>query len=222
MTVTTKKLENIPGFSTGVRPNSAVRMVKLARPICPNSKLKMVRDIDGKWIPAEVQPVNCQLSDQPDWWVMCESLGHNPYWTERVWYEPQDIVEEDENGDQLVVGQKRVKHTVKRPNIAQVSASIRHNSGKGVLNKMQQAGFKRLEDLGFKEVCQFRNCQKDLDPKYSGTNYGSYCSNEHLSLVAADQESIMLHYPSVNLNGPEYQKIQRLRQKELREAASGA
>lgn len=218
---TTKK-ETLPGFSMGVRANSAVRMVKLARPICPNSKLKMVKDSDGKWVPNENQPENCQLSDDKQWWVSCEQRGHDPYWTTRVWYEPQDIVEEDENGDQVVIGQKRVKHTIKRPNVAQVSLSIRHNSGRGAQQKMERHGFKRLADIGFEEVCQFRNCQRPIDPKYSSTNYGSYCSYEHLSLIASDVESVMLHYPSATLNGQEYQKVQKLRAKQLREAAAGA
>lgn len=217
-----QKLEKIPGFSAGVRANSAVRMVKLARPICPNSKIKMVRGEDGKWVAAEVQPQNCQLSGEPRWWEMCESLGHNPYWTIRVWYEPVDIVEEDENGDQIVIGQKRVKHTVKRPNIAQVAVGIRHNSGQGAKFKIERHGFKRLSEIGFEEVCQFRNCQKPLDPKFTGTNYGSFCSYEHTALIGADAESILLNYPEPRLNGQEYERVKREREKQLREGISGA
>lgn len=212
----------LPGYSTGVRANSAVRMVKLVRPICPNSKLKMVRDADtGKWVPADIQPQNCQLMGG-EWWKYCEEQGHDPYWTNRVWYSPQDIIEEDEDGNQIVTGTKRIKHVNRYPNIAQVSASIRHNSGQGAKRKIQLNGFKRLADVGFEEVCQFRNCQKPLDPKFSNTNYGSYCSLEHLSLIGADVEGILLHYPDVNLNGQEYDKIRKARAKQLREAAQGA
>lgn len=222
MPASKEELKKIPGFSQGVRPNSAVRMVKLARPICPNSSLKMVRGEDGKWVAAEVQEANCQLSGDPRWWEQCEALGHNPYWTVRVWYEPVDITTEDENGDLIVTGTKRVKHTVKRPNLAQVAVGIRHNSGLGAKVKITKHGFKRLGDIGFEECCQFRNCQKPLDPKFTGTNFGNYCSYEHAALIGADIEGILLNYPEPRLNGTEYEKIKREREKQLREGMLGA
>jgi len=217
-----KKLDKIPGFSQGVRDNAAVRMLKMARPICPNSKLKMAKDSEGKWVAAENQPQNCQLSNDPKWWETCAELGHNPYWTIRTWYEPVDLVEEDEDGNQIVTGQKRIKHQVKRPNIAQVAIHIRVNSGQGAIMKMRDHGFARLADIGFEEACQFRNCQKPLDPKYSGTSYGSYCSYNHLSLIAADVEGVALHYPSQLINGGEFEKVRKARQKQLREAVASA
>lgn len=226
---TKKELKKLPGTSRGVRDNAAVRMLKLGRPICPNSKLKMIKDDDGKWVAAEEQLMNCQLMEKDDlpegyghWTEYCVAQGHDPYVTTRVWYEPVDLVEEDEDGNQVVVGTKRMKHTTKRPNIAQVSISIRHNSGRGAIYKMQVHGFKRLADIGFEEVCQFRNCQKPLDPKYSGTNFGSYCGYNHLALIGAAEESILLHYPDPKLNGQEHQKIKKAREKQLREVAASA
>jgi hypothetical protein len=182
----------------------------------------MVKDSEGKWVASEEQPENCQLSDVFGWWDRCLEKGHNPYWTVRTWYEPVDIIEEDEDGAQYVTGQKRIKHTVTRPNIAQVAVHIRVNSGQGAVNKIRNYGFKRLSEIGFNEVCQFRNCQKALDPKYSGRNFGSYCSFDHLSLIAADTEGIMLHYPNQLINGGEYEKIRKARTKQLREAVAGA
>lgn len=216
------QLKKLPGFSAGVRVNSAARMVKLARPICPNSKLKMVKNGDGRWVRAEDQPQNCQLSDEPRWWEMCEALGHNPWETVTTWYEPQDILEEQDDGTFIVTGERRVKHVATRPNIAQVALGIRINSGKGAKFKMERHGFKRLADIGYEEVCQFRNCQKPLSDAGRGGEYGNYCGLEHLQLIAADAMGMMLNYPSASLNGEEYQKVQRMREKALREAGNVA
>ena len=213
-------LLDLPGFSQGVRINSAVRMVKLARPICPNSKLKMVKNEEGKWVRSEVQPQNCQMAGG-EWWKTCEELGHDPYFTNRVWYEPQDIIEEDENGDQIVTGTKRVKHVNRYPNVAQVAVAIRINQGKGARRKIEQAGFKRLPELGYNDVCQFRNCQKPLTPAGRGrAGFGEFCSREHLTLVAANEQSVMLHYPSQELNASEYGKVTQARDRQLREMAA--
>ena len=218
--VAKKDLKDIPGFSQGVRANSAVRMVKLARPICPNSKTKMVKNEEGTWVRANADVQNCQLAGGK-WWIDCEALGHDPYFTNRVWYEPQDIVEEDENGDQIVTGQKRVKHVNRYPNVAQVAQTIRINQGKGVQKKIDQHGFKRLAELGYNEVCQFRNCQKPVSKLGKGRpGFGDFCSREHLTLVAANEQSVMLHYPSQELNATEYGKVVQSRDRQLREMAA--
>ena len=212
-------LKDLPGFSQGVRTNSAVRMVKLAQPICPNSKTKMVKNEEGTWVRQNADVQNCQLAGG-QWWIACEALGHDPYFTNRVWYEPQDIVEEDENGDQIVTGQKRVKHVNRYPNVAQVAQTIRINQGKGVQNKMAQ-GFKRLTDLGYNEVCQYRNCQKPLSKSGKGrAGFGDFCSREHLTLTAANEQSVMLHYPEQSLNATEYNKVTQARDRQLREMAA--
>lgn len=217
-----KALEKLPGYSMGVRDNAAVRMVKLARPICPNSKISMVKDSDGKWVPRELQLPNCQLA-KGTWWIDCEARGHEPYFTNRVWYEVQDRLETEIDpvtGEEFetVTGQKRIKHVNRYPNIAQVSLSIRHNSGRGAEFKIARHGFKRLGELGFEEVCQFRNCQVAVSKPGHGGVYGNYCGREHLMLAAADQESVMLHMPEASLNGEEFEKVKKLRRKQLREA----
>ena len=212
--------QDIPGFSQGVRINSAVRTIKLAQPICPNSKLKMVKNDEGKWVRGEDQPQNCQLAGG-EWWKACEALGHEPYVTNRVWYEPQDIVEEDDNGDLIVTGTKRVKHITRRPNVSQVAVAIRINQGKGAQTKMDRFGFKRLTDIGYNEVCQFRNCQKPVTKAGKGRpGFGEFCSREHLTLVAANEQSVMLHYPNQNLNAQEYGKVVQARDRQLREMAA--
>lgn len=218
--VTKAKKEKLPGFSIGVRDNAAVRMVKLARPICPNSKLKMVKDENGKWVRSEEQLANCQLAGGK-WWIDCEARGHEPYFSTQTWYEAQDVMEEVEEGVFEVKGTRRIRHRTKRPNVAQVAVSVRVNSGRGARFKIERHGFARLATIGFDEVCQYRNCQKPIsDAGKGGSRYGDYCSAEHLALIAADAEGILLHYPNSNLNGEEFQKVERLRAKELREASA--
>jgi hypothetical protein len=219
MTKTKDKLK-LPGFSQGVRVNAAARMVNMAQPICPNSKLKMVKDADGKWVRADNQPQNCQLAEG-QWWIDCEARGHDPYFTTSVWYERRDKLEEDEDGNFLVVGEIRIKHEEKRLNVCQVAAHTRVNSGRGVIFKMKNHGFRRLSDFGYEEVCQFRNCQRPITEAGKGKQgYGEFCGQEHLTLAAADAESVMLHYPSSILNAEDVQKIQRARDKQLREVAA--
>ena len=215
-----KESLKLPGFSQGVRVNAAARMVTMAQPICPNSKLKMVKDENGKWVRSEEQLQNCQMAGG-QWWKMCEALGHDPYFRTRVWYERQDKLEEQEDGSLLVTGELRIKHEDKRLNVCQVAAHIRVNSGQGVRFKMQNHGFRLLSDFGYEEVCQFRNCQQPVTEAGKGKQgYGEYCGVEHLTLAAADAESVMLHYPSSVLNGEDIQKIQRARDKQLREVAT--
>lgn len=216
-----KKLEKLPGFTVGLRDNAAIRMRKLARPICPNSKLNMVKDEEGKWVPAEVQPQNCQRAGGA-WWEQCEDTGHDPYFTNRVWYEPQDRIEEDEAGNQIVTGTIRIKHVNRYPNIAQVAIALRINSGRGAERAVKMKGFKRLPDIGYEEVCQFRNCQRSLSGQHNSVTYGNYCGMPHLSLAAASEDGLALHIVNDALNGQEAPKVQRLRDKELREIGAHA
>ena len=210
-------LLKIPGFSQGVHVNQAVRMITLARPICPNSKLKMVRDsVSGQWIPSDSQPMNCQLAGR-GWWKDCGERGHDPYFTNRIWYSTEDLVDVDEEGNEVVTGTKRIKHVNRYPNLAQVSASIRHNSGRGALYAVEDKGFMRLEEIGYEEVCQFRNCQKPVAPNCSSQTYGRYCSKEHLSLIAADVEGVLLRYTNQELQGVDTPKVQKARERQLRE-----
>lgn len=188
-------LKQIPGFSTNVRTNAAARMVKLAQPICPFSKVKMIRTPEGRSIPDPNQDMqqSCQSGKDQDqetrrgWWNECEARGHDPYFTTRIWYSEEDIVNE-ETGE--VERTKKVRHTDRRPNISQVSAGVRVNSGqRGAQYKIQRFGFKRLPEIGYAEVCQFRNCQ---DPVTVTSRFGKYCGVEHATLIAADQQGLIL------------------------------
>jgi len=205
------KLKQIPGFSQGVRANSAMRMMKLAAPICPNSQRK--RNSDGTF--AEIGQ-NCQLAGGK-WWEMCESLGHNPYFRTRTYYESVDIVD----AEGFITGTKQKPVTVTLPNIVQVPIARRMHNGQGVVNSMAKKGRKRLRDIGYEEVCQFRNCQNPIDPRSRSRAFGEYCSNDHLSLIAADQQSIML--PQVfGFEGAAVEQTRQNRARLLREATATA
>jgi hypothetical protein len=203
--------KKIPGFSQGVRKNSAVRMVNLVAPVCPNSQRR--RKSDGTF---EEVGQNCQLSGH-GWWVMCEKLGHDPYFSNHKTYETIDVT--DEEG--YVVGTKKRPVLNRRPNIVQVPVGVRYHSGQGAVNSIRNKGRKRLGDLGYEEVCQFRNCQKEVDKKHISKAFGSYCSREHLALVCADQKSIALTQVDGDvaslLGGIESQARQN-RQSQLRQA----
>lgn len=215
--------KQIPGFSQGVRQNAAARMVKLGQPICPNSKVKMIRTPEGRWI-ADPNPdparQNCQSDTGPDgsgrvgWWDACEQRGHDPYYTTRVWFSEEDEVDET-TGE--VTKTRRVRHEDRRPNIAQVAAHTRVNSGKGVVHKMERHGFRRLKDMGFEEVCQFRNCQ---NPVKVTSRYGLYCGNEHATLIAADAQGLMIHQnpPGVAWSLGNENHVRQLMARELADA----
>lgn len=207
-----KQTEKIPGFSQGVRDNAAVRMVKLVAPVCPNSQRK--RNSDGSW--AEVGQ-NCQLAGGK-WWIDCEAREHDPYFTTRTYYETVDVVDDDG----FIVGAKKKPVTVRRPNIVQVPLGRRHHSGNGVKISMEKKGRRRLSDFGFEEVCQFRNCQNPVNPKYSSPAFGAYCSFNHMGLIAADAQEIML--PQINgvTEGPNVDKVRQRRAKMLRDATVSA
>lgn len=189
-----EELKQIPGFSTGVRPNAAARMVKLAQPICPKSQPKQIRTPEGRMIPDPNQDFTQSCQSERDangdsvrgWWDKCEALGHDPYFTTRVWFSEEPVV----NDEGEVERTKKVRHEDRRPNISQVSAGIRVNSGqRSVQYKMQRFGFKRLPEIGYAEVCQFRNCQ---NPVTVTSRFGKYCNVEHASLIAADQQGLIL------------------------------
>ena len=146
----------------------------------------------------------------------CEALGHNPYFREVPVYRTVDIEEVGEDGEVYVVGTKRKKTTIRVVNATQVSPDIMHNSGMGLARKMRYRGYKRLKDLGFEEVCQYRGCQKPC--LYRSTAYGDYCSLEHLNLVAArDAGEYLTLLDTQGLNaGYEAKSVQK-RRKQLQE-----
>jgi hypothetical protein len=221
-----EKLKDIPGFSMGVRDNSAMRMIKLMRPVCPNSKIEMEQDRFGNWRAVQKGPdvQNCQL-DGGKWWLECEKRGHNPYFRTVQWTTRKPKWETDpDNPDQKVLtGEVVILHEAIMPNIRQTAISPRMNSGRGAVRAIENKGARRLKDFGYEEVCQFRNCQKKVDRKGKSREYGDYCSIYHLSLVAADVQGIILDQVDGNpYLGVEAEKAGRRRQKDLREAVAFA
>jgi len=179
-------LEVLPGFSQGVRTGAALRDIAVGQPICPKSQIRG-KMVAGNYEPPEIGPgdENCQLAGG-EWWVMCEKKGHDPYFRSVRMYSTIDIEEEDEDGNIFVTGTRKKVRKARVVNATQVSPDIAHNSGKGLYRKLKYFGYKRLKDLGFQEVCQYRGCQKP--PMYKAEGYGDYCSLEHLNLIAARQE----------------------------------
>lgn len=212
------KLEKIPGFSQGVRVNSAQRMIKLAVPICPFSQVEHERDSGGQLRAKEKSPgeQNCQR-EGGRWWDECIKREHDPYFRTQTWYTMEPILEQDDKGRLVKTGDQWIHHSIRQPNISQVAVNVRINSGKGAMRKIERHGFKRLSDLGYEEVCQYRNCQKPVSPQATSRKYGAFCSRMHLALVTADVESEMLHQPNSYLNGNESEKVLRARDRQLRE-----
>lgn len=211
-------LDKLPGFSQGVREGAALRDVTLAQPICPNSQIRG-RIIDGKYEAPVIGPgdENCQLEGR-EWWVNCDARGHDPYFRDVTRYVTVDIEEEDpETGETFVVGTKKRKLKARAVNATQVSPSVSHNSGMGVSRKIRYLGFRRLKDLGFTEVCQYRGCQKE--PLYRSEGLGDYCSTEHLNLVAAAEDGEFLTKTDTSGLASGYEaQAERKRRKQLQES----
>ena len=218
--VTQTKGKTIPGFSQGVRENSAIRMKKMVQPICPHSQTKYDTTPEGKLVPrrdAGQQP-NCQIRGG-QWWKECETLGHDPYNRTRIWYSKEDQFDTDSTGEQVQTGVRTVRHEDKIPNIAQVAAHIRVNSARGPELKKQNAGFRDLVEMGFDPVCEMRNCQKPVE---FTSNYGEYCSRNHAALCAADGlGKYVTQIPGLFDQGMEVD-VRMKRREQLRVAAEAA
>jgi len=215
----TEKLKKIPGFSVGVRENSAVRRMVLAAPVCPYSRVEMERTTDGRYVVKDRGPsqVNCQRAGGK-WWLDCESRGHDPYFSTRVWYTTEDVL--DENS--VVTGVKKIRHEEKLLNTVSVPLGRRFHSGRGVINSIEKKGRRRLSELGYQEVCQFRNCQNPVSANAKSQAFGEFCSSRHLQLVAADAQGIFLVQFTGRTEMGSEERIQQEREKQLREAAAFA
>lgn len=226
-------LDKVPGFSRGVRETTGLRMLKMCRPICPNSRLEMEQDTSGNWRRVEKGPdeQNCQL-EGGRWWIACEERGHEPYWTVTKWYTKKDILgpildsEGNETGEFEVVKQARIPHEVRRPNLSQVAIAKNINNGKGPEDAIKRKGFKYLGTLGFEECCQFRNCQKEVKEKYVIDGLGRYCSLKHLELIVVTHaqddgaEPIRLVDAGFHKHGTRKQQMQK--RKEFKETMADA
>lgn len=228
-----KRLKQLPGISQGIRTNASIRMKKLAQPVCPGSKMEF--EIDGGGVPRPVpkgldNPNHQMLYAEygPGWIEACEADGHDPWHRTVKWYTKEDDLQPilDENGEPTgklrKVGEILVPNSLTVPNVAQVPITPRHNNGQGAVLKVKNFGFKRLPEIGYEDVCEYRNCQKSIDPKFATRDYGSYCSREHLALVVADAEAIILDQVDTAgitlLSDTDYRKGKRRRDGLLRQA----
>jgi len=219
-----EELKVLPGFSQGVKATASARLITMARPICPHSKITVELDSNGRPVPVKApgEP-NCQLNeDDPRWWESCEARGHDPYYTTHSWYTTEDIIETDENGRLVKTGEQLYPHTDRRLNTAQVGAAININNGRGPREAIEKKGFKLLRQVGYAEVCQFRNCQKPVTPEGISRKYGQYCGREHMSLVGVVQEEMVMPVIETHLSGFDTTKAIKKRERLMREVQLGA
>lgn len=216
------ELKKIPGYSQGVRVNASLRTIKMGQPICPYSVIEMERDYKGNMVPkkgpSDPNRQNCQKQGGA-WWKTCVAKGHNPYFREIVWYVTED--EFDEKTGQMI-GEKKFRRAMTIPNIKQVAVSPHINSGNGARRAVTNKGCVRLNDIGYEEVCQYRNCQEPVSPSAMSKKYGNYCSTEELALIAANEQGLILARPNSMLNGVDEPKVQRMREMQLQEAIAFA
>lgn len=217
-----KKPEKLAGFSQGVRPTAAARMITMARPICPKSKITVEIDSNGRPVPIKSpgEP-NCQL-EGGEWWTLCEARGHDPYYTTYQWYTTEDIIETDSEGRLVKTGEQLYPHTEKRLNTAQVGAAVNINNGRGPREAIDKKGFRLVKDFGYEEVCQFRNCQKPITPEGTSRKYGRFCGKEHLSLIGTVAEEVTMPVVETKLAGFDTTKARKKRDRVLNEVLLGA
>lgn len=70
-------------------------------------------------------------------------------------------------------------------------------------------------------MCQFRACQRPVSPKWRSDRLGEFCSELHMSLVAADWSSTALTQRTPYGEGEE-QKLEAKRRRQLKEALESA
>ena len=214
----------IPGFSQGVRENAAMRRLVMNAPICPYSQVKYTKDQYGNMVREDAPEQNCQLAGGR-WWDDCEARGHDPYFTTKVRYTIEDVYETDDQGREIKVGEQRIAHREYRPNLVSVPMNRRINNGRGVIDSMEKKGRRRLKDAiskhspaGYTEVCQFRNCEKPVNPKYHSVPLGDYCSRQHFQLSAANEKGIKLHILGHGLNTGAEERLDQERSQQLAQA----
>ena len=173
------KKESLPSLQIGVREGSNVRMKLMARPMCP-----IVADPNKEGYTGEP---NCQLetSGYPGWWKLCEERGHDPYHTVTRTIKKEPIVGED---GIISAYRERVIEN-KKLNTVRVPIGTRFHSGRGESISRGLKGRKTLTEMGYKEKCEFRNCELDAKLK---SKYGMFCGDRHARLIGADVEGIML------------------------------
>ncbi len=208
--------KRLPGFSTaGSHPNVGIKDVILAQPICPKSQIRG-RMVNGHYEPPELGPddVSCQLSGA-GWVNRCIAAGHDPYWSTSNRITTRLTYTVDEVGDKIPV-EKRVVIEDKRLNVTSISASTRLGSGQSVRWKKRYFAYKNISDFGFEEVCQLQRCEQPV--RLADKQYGAFCSQEHLQLVAAEENELTLTRVDHQYTVGEERRLARLRKRQLRNA----
>ncbi len=186
------ELKTLPTRSGPIRLRSAGREVKLVIPVCPEGQK---RDEQGN-----PTSVDCrkEQNGRRGWWDFCESQGHNPYFRHVVKYSIEDNWVTREDGSEEAVGKKRVKTRDEWvPNVKGVAWSPNISSGQSVQRAMVRRGAKRLEEMGYREVCMLKNCM--MPAEFYSVRYGAYCTERHARVAAASVSGVL--FPLINLPG---------------------
>lgn len=191
-------LDSLPQTQIGLKESSNVRMKLMAKPMCPiDDREVIVRHINGQIVEAEnpnyTGEPNCQTetASAVGWWNLCEGRNHDPYYSKKT--VRREIPRFDEallkEGRKVITGTDVEIIDQRKLNTCRVAISTRLNSGRGELYAIHLKGRKTLSAMGFREKCEFRNCE--LDAVYE-SKYGFFCGDRHARLVGADVEVVLL------------------------------
>jgi len=172
-------LKEIPWEKTGVRLSAPSRTVKMIMPVCPESQSDDASGGSG-----------CETTVGGAWWIECEKRGHDPYHQAKVVPHRAPIVREQEDGRQLIVGYDEQVELIRTPRVTQVPAGVRSNSGYLPDRKRFWHGYKMPHELGYKDMCEFRNCYNP-NIKYR-TKAGDFCDEMQAKMMLADTRHINL------------------------------
>ena len=173
------KKESLPDRQQGVRETSSVRRKVMAAPRCPKVDDPEKKGYDGE--------PNCQNETQsaPGWWKLCEERGHDPYYSVDRKITKEPIVGEDG----IITAYREKVIEKRRLNTVTVPIGTRFHSGRGEQITRGLKGRRSLTEMGFKEKCEYRNCE--LDAKLN-TKYGEFCGERHARLIGGDVEGMLL------------------------------
>lgn len=186
------ELKTLPTKSAPIRLRSATRQVKMVLPECPGGQ---EHDEQGN-----LTGIDCrkEMNRARGWWDFCESQGHNPYFRHVVKYRLEDNWVTKEDGSEEAVGKKRIKIKDEWvPNVRGITWSPNVSSGQGPYHAITRKGAKRLEEMGYHEVCMLANCMKPAE--FFSVRFGAYCTERHARVAAASISGVL--FPLINLPG---------------------
>lgn len=186
-------------------PNPVVgqRSIKMLRPVCRICEAKPNRT--------------------RDWATRCT---HDPYVSSAKVTENRPVYEDLPDGRKKQTGVETIVSWEPHLNIAEITLSMKINSGQGVV-KAQRKGFIFPEELksphypnGIAPVCQFRGCysQQNLKDYGPGGSWGTYCRDIEAALVQFTEDATA-HGGALEVGFDT--NSQRIREKQLREVLAG-